>query len=95
MGGDHPQTGEGAGQPPEQRLPSRAAIPPGSDHQHHPVGIGPGVDQADEAFEQDRRLAGARTADDEQRAVVVFDGTPLEGIEREGGHAHARMLLRG
>ena len=95
MGGDHPQAGERAGEPPEQRLPRRAAIPAGADDQHHPVGVGAGVDQPDEPFEQDRRLAGAGPADDEQRAVVVFDGTPLEGIERGGGHAHARMVLRG
>ncbi len=73
-----------------QPRPQLTRRPPAADEQQHPLRLGPGADVPGGRGQEQRRLAGARTADDAQRAGVVLEDPPRGRLPLRLRHRDAR-----
>ena len=73
-----------------QPRPQLTRRPPAADEQQHPLRLGPGADVPGGRGQEQRRLAGARTTDDAQRAGVVLEDPPRGRLPLQLRHRDAR-----
>ena len=68
---------------------------PRTHDERHALGVRTALDEPGEPLAKDRRLAGARTARDEHRAVGMVEDLELAGIGFDGGHRRDGTAVLG